>query len=151
MDFRYELKSFDQLSLKELYEIMVLRQEVFVVEQDCPYLDADGKDYESHHLSAYNQEGVLVAYTRLVPEGISYKGYSSIGRVVNKATHRKLGIGKEIMIKSIAACKALFPDYPIKISAQCYLLGFYGSLGFEEVGEEYLEDDIPHKAMIMSI
>ncbi len=140
---------FYQLNLDQFYACMVLRQEVFVVEQDCPYLDADDKDQEAWHLMGWDKEGDLVAYTRLVPKGISYEIYASIGRVVSASKVRGKGIGKEIMIASIEWCKKLFPNQKVKISAQVYALKFYRNLGFEEIGEEYLEDNIPHMSMIL--
>ncbi len=139
---------FPDLSLEQLYEIMALRQEVFVVEQDCPYLDADGKDYESYHLFGKNNIGKIVSYTRLVPKGVSYEDYVSIGRVVTAQSIRKRGAGKELMVASIDWCKQLFPEEKIKISAQCYLDKFYTDLGFVATGDYYDEDDIPHMAMI---
>lgn len=145
---KYSCLAFSELSLQQLYDMMVLRQEVFVVEQDCPYLDADGKDYDSYHLMGYKGDK-LVTYTRLVPRGISYEKYVSIGRVVNSKLIRGTGAGKELMQQSIAYCKRMWPQEAIKISAQCYLLKWYGELGFKPVGEEYLEDDIPHHAMIL--
>ncbi|MFT6319820.1 MAG: ElaA protein [Granulosicoccus sp.] len=140
---------FYQLNLDEIYTSMALRQEVFVVEQDCPYLDADGKDQEAWHVMGWDEEGDLVAYTRLLPKGISYENYASIGRVISSSKVRGKGAGKEIMIASIEACKKLFPNQKVKISAQVYALTFYRNLGFEVVGEEYLEDDIPHMSMIL--
>ena len=143
-------KHFDDLHLRELYAAIVLRQEVFVVEQNCPYLDADGiRDFEAHHLFCYDEAQQLVAYTRLIPEGISYEGYTSIGRVINASSVRGTGIGKKLMEKSIEEIRRLFGDqYPIKIGAQQYLEKFYGSLGFAQSGEGYLEDDIPHIPMV---
>lgn len=141
-------KKFDALSLHELYDILTLRQEVFIVEQDCPYLDNDNKDQLSHHVIALVEEKI-VAYARVVPPSISYEKYSSIGRVVNHESIRSKGIGKKVMVASIKLCKDLYPTHSIKISAQVYILNFYKSLGFEAVGEEYLEDNIPHKAMIL--
>jgi len=147
-DLRYELKSFNELTKESLYQIMVLRQEVFIVEQDCPYLDADSKDLNAHHLLGYlDQE--LVCYTRLLDKGISYADYCSIGRVVNATSIRGQGKGKELMQKSIDACKLLYPNTPIKISAQSYLQKFYESLGFIATGEMYLEDNIPHMGMVI--
>lgn len=146
---KYSCLSFTELSTKQLYEIMVLRQEVFVVEQDCPYLDADGRDYDSYHVVGY-QADRLVTYTRLVPQGLSYEDYPSIGRVVSSPSIRGKGLGDELMKKSVAYCHELWGKKPIKISAQCYLLKWYEKLGFEPVGEEYLEDDIPHHGMILS-
>ena len=146
---RFSCLPFDALTTRELYEIMALRQEVFVVEQNCPYLDADGKDLQSWHLMGRNAEGVLLAYTRLLPEGVSYPGYTSIGRVVSSPVARGTGAGKEIMQRSIAMCRHLFGPIPIKIGAQSYLLRFYESLGFISTGEEYLEDGIPHTKMVL--
>ena len=145
---KYSCLSFSALSSQQLYEIMVLRQEVFVVEQDCPYLDADGRDYDSYHVLGY-QGDKLVTYTRLVPQGISYEKYPSIGRVVSSPIVRGKGLGIELMTKSIAYCRELWGNKTIKISAQCYLLKWYGKLGFVPVGEEYLEDNIPHHGMIL--
>lgn len=139
--------AFDKLSLEQLYQIMVLRQEVFVVEQDCPYLDADGKDQLGHHLMMW-ENGNLIAYTRLLGQGISYESYCSIGRVVNSMKVRGRGIGQQLMHESIEQCKALYPGQKIKISAQVYLFKFYFDLGFEEIDDRYLEDGIPHTAMV---
>ncbi len=149
MEIKETIKKFNTLTVNELYKIMALRQEVFVVEQNCPYLDADGVDIYAHHLMLYNEEGQLIAYTRLVPEGISYEGYTSIGRVVSSPSVRGLGVGKLLMQRSIEAVKAIFgSSQPIKIGAQSYLLAFYQNLGFVPTGEEYLEDGIPHTKMI---
>ncbi len=146
----YTCKAFSELTLDQLYAIMVLRQEVFVVEQDCPYLDADHKDQDSYHLMGWDENNNLVAYTRLVPKGISYENYISIGRVITSQLVRRQGVGIELMNKSIEKIRELFGERePIKISAQVYLLRFYNSLGFQEKGEEYMEDGIPHTAMIL--
>lgn len=139
---------FDQLSLDQLYAIMALRQEVFVVEQNCPYLDADGKDMDAHHLMGIDEKGQLLAYTRLLPKGISYEKYVSIGRVVTSPKARGRGLGKQLMEESIQQARQIFPPADVKISAQYYLIKFYESLGFQSIGESYLEDDIPHIAMI---
>ena len=127
---------------------MALRQEVFVVEQNCPYLDADGKDEQAWHLMGFNENNNLIAYTRILPKGISYKKYPSIGRVVTSPSARGSGIGRVLMNESLKQMEQLFPQQDIKISAQCYLDKFYISLGFEIVGDEYLEDNIPHYPMI---
>jgi ElaA protein len=145
---RFHICTFQELQLEELYAFMALRQEVFVVEQDCPYLDADGKDQLGWHVMLFDEKGQLSAYTRLLPPGVSYEKYSSIGRVVSSEHVRGKGYGKAVMERSIQAIKELFPEAAIKISAQTYLLKFYNDLGFQEVGEEYLEDDIPHIGMI---
>ena len=144
----FKCKSFSELTNEELYEIMALRQEVFVVEQDCPYLDADGKDQPAWHLMGFDKNGKLIAYSRIVPQGISYENYPSIGRIVSSPSVRGKGIGKKLMAENLEWGQKLFKNQAIKISAQCYLVKFYNSFGFESVGEEYLEDNIPHIAMI---
>lgn len=127
---------------------MALRQEVFVVEQNCPYLDADGKDLLSWHLMGRDKQGKILCYTRLLPDGVSYSGYTSIGRVVSSPSVRGTGAGRVLMHRSIELCRHLFGPLPIKIGAQTYLLRFYESFGFQSTGEEYLEDGIPHTKMI---
>lgn len=141
-------KHFQDLSLEELYQCMQLRQAVFVVEQNCPYLDADGKDPEAWHLMAYWQ-GKLVAYARLIPPGISYADYASIGRVITDAKVRKWGFGKQLMKQANQLMQAKFPNDSIKLSAQSHLTRFYESLGYRPVGAAYMEDGIPHIAMIL--
>ena len=141
-------KHFNELSTTELYAIMQLRIQVFSVEQNCPYQDADGKDQQSWHLMIYNKANELVAYSRLLPKGVSYPNYASIGRVVNAQSVRGQGIGILLMQKSIEKALELFKEEPIKISAQAYLRKFYTSLGFVATGEEYIEDHIPHIAML---
>lgn len=150
MQLTYSVKPFAKLSLTELYRILQLRQQVFVVEQDCPYLDADDKDQASIHVLGTDGKGVLHSYTRLVPLGLSYQSYVSIGRVVTSIASRRQGTGIELMQKSIAACRNTWPGMPIKISAQQYLIDFYQKFGFVPIGEGYLEDDIPHIAMVLS-
>lgn len=141
------LKYFDDLSIHELYDILQLREEVFQIEQDCIYKDIDDKDKKCYHLMLYNNNE-LVAYCRLVPEGVSYSGYVSIGRVVSKTAYRKEGFGKLLMTKAMEKMMQIFPYLPIKISAQLYLQKFYESYGFIVEGEWYIEDEIPHIAMI---
>lgn len=149
MVFSKIIKHFTELSTEELYEILRARQEVFVVEQNCPYLDADGKDRDAFHLMLLNDSGKIMAYTRLLPEGVSYPGFLSIGRVLTVRECRGSGAGKQIMQDSIRACEEYFGNiYPIKIGAQSYLLEFYRAFGFEVAGEEYIEDGIPHLHMI---
>ena len=149
MQLHFSCHPFNDLTPAELYEIMALRQEVFVVEQQCAYLDADGKDIASWHCLCKNEAGKLVAYTRLLPKGLAYDNYPSIGRVVNSPMVRGAGVGRILMQKSIALCIHLFGNESIKIGAQRYLLLFYESLGFQSTGEEYLEDGIPHVKMIL--
>jgi len=143
-------KHFLELSTTELYALLKLRQEVFIVEQNCPYLDCDGKDLESYHLLCYNSENDLVAHSRLLPAGVSYDGYVSIGRVVSSAKVRGKGFGKLLLEESLREIKLLFGEVPIKIGAQSYLTRFYAAFGFVSTGEEYLEDGIPHTKMILS-
>jgi ElaA protein len=139
-------KTFNELSTQELYDVLQLRAEVFVVEQDCVYQDVDGKDQKAWHVLGY-KDNVLVAYTRIFKPGDYFKE-SSIGRVVVAEKQRQFKYGYEIMEASIKAIKEEFNETLIKISAQCYLKRFYNNLGFKETGEEYLEDGIPHMAMI---
>ena len=146
----FDCYAFEELTLVQLYKIMKLRQEVFVVEQNCPYLDADDKDQESFHLVSWDKQGAAVAYVRLLPKGVSYEKYASIGRVVTSKSIRGSGGGKKLMQEALVWSEKLFPGAPLKISAQSYLLKFYRELGFQPVGEEYLEDDIPHWAMVFS-
>ena len=148
LNLHYCCLPFNQLSLTELYAMMALRQEVFVVEQNCPYLDADGRDLPAHHLLGYNEEGRLLSYSRLLPKGISYPEYPSFGRVVTSPSIRGKGQGRPLMEKTLEWMERLFPGQAIKISAQSYLIPFYESLGFRTMGEEYLEDDIPHIGMV---
>ncbi len=143
----FQYKEFAALSVQELYEVMRLRNEVFVVEQECVYQDADGKDLHAQHLlGMVNNE--LAAYVRILAPGISYPAYCSIGRVVVSPAHRCKQYGIAIMKKAIEICQEQY-DTPIKISGQCYLEGFYTDLGFKVVTEEYLEDDIPHYGMVL--
>ncbi len=142
----WQLKTFEALSSKELYAILRLRNEVFVVEQNCVFQDADDKDADSYHLMGWIGDD-LAAYTRIVPRGIAFP-YNSIGRVVTSPKYRKTGAGKALMQKSIDVCDALFDKQPIKIGAQLYLLKFYESFGFVQTGEVYDEDGIDHIHMI---
>lgn len=144
----FRCKSFYELTALQLYAILILRQEVFVVEQNCPYLDADGKDLKGWHLMGYDDDGQLVAYARLLPKGASYEKHASIGRVVTASAIRGQGIGRMLMRNALDYAEQLFPGDTVKISAQTYLREFYESQGFVVSGEEYLEDDIPHFPMI---
>ena len=125
----FTTKTFNELSNLELYQLLQLRAEVFVVEQNCPYLDLDDKDQKSFHVLGYHN-GKLVAYTRLVPIGVSYNVEPSIGRVVTHPSVRSLGYGKLLMNYSITETKKRFNSNVIVIGAQCYLDKFYQNLGF---------------------
>lgn len=137
---------FSELTSIELYKILQLRSEVFVVEQNCVYQDVDDKDQKALHVIGYKNNNII-AYTRVFKPG-DYFLESSIGRVVVKQSERKYNYGHQIVKASIKAIKDNFKETTIKISAQTYLIKFYNSLGFEKIGKEYLEDNIPHIAMI---
>ena len=140
------LKKFEELTPHELYTIMQLRNEVFVVEQNCVYQDADNKDRYSFHLMGW-KEDKLIAYTRLIPAGTAY-AEPSIGRVVTSPSARGTGAGRELMEHSIDTIYKLFGKQPIRIGAQLYLKKFYSSIGFEPTGDMYLEDGIEHIEMV---
>ncbi|EWH14594.1 N-acetyltransferase GCN5 [Cellulophaga geojensis KL-A] len=139
------VKSFNELTTKDLYAVLQLRSEIFVVEQNCVYQDIDGKDFNALHVLGFKNDK-LVAYTRIFKPGDYFKE-ASIGRVVVKKSERQHKYGYSIMEASIAAVKEHLQQTTIKISAQKYLLKFYNNLGFKEDGGEYLEDGIPHMAM----
>ncbi|MDG5491057.1 GNAT family N-acetyltransferase [Psychroserpens sp. SPM9] len=141
-----KVKTFQELTTQELYDVLQLRSEVFVVEQDCVYQDIDGKDQKALHIIGYKNNKV-VAYTRIFKPG-DYFEFASIGRVVVVANERKYSYGYDIMNASVKAIKEHHKVSVIKVSAQTYLKRFYNNLKFFEVGEEYLEDGIPHIAMI---
>ncbi len=140
------LKTFDELSLEELYQILQLRSEVFVVEQDCVYQDIDGKDQNALHVLGIKEEKVI-AYTRCFDQGF-YFDEAAIGRVVVKESERKNAYGHLILKSSVLAIEERFNTKNIKLSAQQYLTDFYESHGFMQIGEGYLEDGIPHIAMV---
>ena len=142
----FTTKSFNELSNIELYNLLQLRAEVFVVEQSCPYLDLDDKDQKSFHVLGYDNRK-LVACSRLVPIGVSYDKEPSIGRVVTHQSVRNLGYGKLLMKYSITEIKKRFNSDIIVIGAQCYLDRFYQNLGFVPEGKIYMEDNIPHITM----
>ena len=141
------VKTFEELTTTELYALLRLRSEIFVVEQECVFLDMDNADQQAVHVMGYDAEQELVAYTRLFRPGIKYD-MASIGRVVTSKKARGTGVGRELMEQSIAALEARFGKGPIKIGAQQYLQKFYTSLGFVQSSEMYLEDNIPHIEMI---
>ena len=140
-------KKFDELSPSELYEIIKVRLDVFVVEQVCPYLDLDDVDQHAVHIW-YSQANLVKAYVRVVPPGPIDTEYCSIGRVVTSSDMRREGLGKRVFELGIACCKERYPHVPIKISAQLYLKRFYESMGFAMHDKIYLEDGIPHISMI---
>ena len=149
----WQTKHFSDLSLNQLYDVLKLRVDVFVVEQTCFYPDLDGdKDLldrhpQTLHLLGYQAEQ-LVAYLRILPKGQNYPNNVSIGRVVTAPQARGGGLGHELMTQGVALCQQRFPNEIIKISAQQHLKAYYQKHGFTQVSEMYLEDDIPHIAMI---
>lgn len=149
MQLNWKYTSFKDLTVDELYAILQLRNEVFVVEQNCVYQDADNKDSQCFHLCGWD-DAQLVAYCRILPPGLSYPE-ASIGRVVSSPAYRNTGCGRELMKLSIAKTLAQFNCKKITISAQLYLHQFYSSMGFAATGETYLEDNIPHIQMEFSL
>ena len=146
MEIAWKCKPFSELSNEELYKILQLRNEVFIVEQNCVYQDCDGKDYKSYHLMAWKND-TLVAYTRLLPPGVSYENAASIGRVITSPSARRHSLGKQLFAKSIEKIYFLFGMINIKIGAQLYLKSFYESFSFVQKGAVYLEDGIEHIPM----
>lgn len=146
MELEWKIKPFDALTVHELYDLLKLRSEIFVLEQNCVYLDLDGKDKKALHLIG-EYDGKTVAYVRLFDAGISFDN-ASIGRVVVDANYRDRKWGHDLMREAIAAIKSNFDKDKITIGAQLYLKKFYESHGFIQSSEMYLEDDIPHIEMI---
>jgi ElaA protein len=144
--YSWEIRTFHELDLDALYALLHLRSEVFVVEQTCYYQDLDYKDQQADHVLVYSGDQ-LAGYARLFAPDVVHPGAASIGRVVTHPGHRGRSLGRRLMERSIDECVKRWPEASIRISAQVYLLAFYRSLGFEVVGEEYLEDGIPHVAM----
>ena len=140
-------KAFDELTAAELYAILRLRSEVFVVEQNCVFLDMDDKDQYCYHLMGWRGD-VLAGYSRIVPAGISYVE-ASVGRIVTSPVLRGHGIGRELILQSVHILYTLYGKQPIRIGAQYYLLKFYESFGFVQKGEIYLEDGIEHIEMLL--
>jgi ElaA protein len=142
----WELKKFKELKVEEIYKILELRNEVFIVEQKCAYQDCDGKDENAYHL--YLQDnGKIIAYLRILKKGVSFDEIS-IGRVLVNKNYRGKGISREMMLKAISFIELNLNEKEIKIQAQSYLVNFYKSLGFKETSNEYLEDNIPHIDML---
>lgn len=148
MNINWYCKAFNNLAPSELYQVMRLRSEVFVVEQNCVFLDADNKDEQCLHFMGWIEKD-LVAYTRIAPPGYIYEE-PSIGRVVTSPAYRRNKIGYVLMEKSIEQCKKVFGNTPIKIGAQYYLKNFYASFGFKQISDIYLEDGIEHIYMLLS-
>lgn len=146
MAVHWHWSRFEELTLQGLYDLLALRQRVFVLEQG-PYLDADGLDQQAWHLLGRDEQGRLLAYLRVVDPGFKYEE-PSIGRVVTDAAVRGTGMGRLLVAEGVAGCDRLWPGLNVRISAQSHLQRFYGAFGFEPVGDEYLEDEIPHIEML---
>lgn len=144
---RWQWLRFGELGLDDLYDLLALRAQVFVVEQRCAYLDPDGLDRGAWQLLGRDDGGVLQAGLRVVDPGVKY-AEPSIGRVVTAPEVRGRGAGRALMVEGLARCESTWPSQGIRISAQSHLAPFYGTLGFEAVGEPYLEDGIPHVEML---
>ncbi|WP_251859876.1 GNAT family N-acetyltransferase [Clostridium sp. Marseille-Q2269] len=142
----WNLKKFNELTTEEIYEILRVRNQVFVVEQECAYEDCDGKDKSSYHLF-YMEEGKVISYVRILPKGLTFHEIS-IGRVLVNKDYRGKGFARQNISKAIEFVENNLKENSIRISAQHYLLEFYKSFGFKPVSEVYLEDDIPHIEML---
>jgi ElaA protein len=144
---KWSMKKFNELSLDELYDMIALRIEVFVIEQNCPYQDLDGKDKLSYHLLGKDVENNIVATLRILPQGISYKEVS-IGRVVTSEKIRPWKKGHDLMKTAMDFITDTFPNENVRLSAQSHLVTYYEKHNFVETGKEYLEDGIPHSEML---
>ena len=147
MTWRYE--AFARLAPDELYRIVRLRERVFVVEQTCPYQDADGVDPRCDHLWTEAADRSVLAYLRVVPGGAKYDE-PSLGRIVTAPETRRTGLGRALVIEGLACARARFGAVPIRIGAQKYLERFYGSFGFVRASDDYVEDGIPHLEMLLA-
>lgn len=143
----FTLKTFEQLTNTELYNILKVRTEVFVVEQNCPYLEVDGKDVQSYHLFK-EENGKIIAYLRILPPGVSYEELS-IGRVLVKKEYRGKKLAQQMMDQALQFIHYELKEKTIKIQAQAYLHNFYASFGFKVISETYLDDNIPHIDMLL--
>lgn len=147
MHLEWQIKPYADLSTNEFHDIIALRMKAFVVEQNCAYLDLDGKDKKCYHLICRDGLGEVVATARILPQGLSYDEVA-IGRVVIDDTIRGKGVGHELMERCMKYAEAEFGKVPIRISAQKHLEDYYGKHKFVSTGKEYLEDDIPHVEML---
>ena len=143
----YYIKRFKELTVEELYEILKIRNKVFVVEQNCVYQDCDNKDKEAYHLFIVDNEEII-AYLRILGRGVSYSEVS-VGRVLSNKKYRGKGLGQVAMIKAIEFINNTLNENKVRISAQEYAVPFYEGVGFKVVSKPYLEDDIPHVEMLL--
>lgn len=149
MNLNWQFKPYKELTLNEFHDIIALRLKAFVVEQDCSYLDLDGKDKKCYHLLLRDGKGDIIATARILPAGLSYEEVG-IGRVVLQSEFRGTGVGIELMDKCIQFAYEEFGVSPIRISAQKHLESFYNKNGFVSTGKEYFEDEIPHVEMLLT-
>lgn len=145
----WKLKKFDELTSRELYEILRLRNEVFIIEQDCPYLDCDRKDYGAYHLFMEDNNEV-VAYLRVLDKGVTFDEVC-LGRVIVRESQRGKGLAREMLKLGLEVAEEKFGETTVKISAQQRLVKLYESVGFKQVSDMYMEDNIPHVAMIREL
>jgi len=146
---KFYIKKYNDLTLDNLYDLISLRQSVFILEQNCLYEDVDQKDKLCFHLLGYKKKE-LIAYSRIFPPDSFYKESVSIGRIVVLKSHRKKGIGVDLINESLNFVESNFGKINIRIEAQSYLKEFYSKFGFTIIGDEYLEDGIPHFSMILN-
>ena len=145
----WKLKTFQELTPKELYLILQARVDIFVVEQECAYPEIDGKDDASHHLFLEN-DGHIAAYLRILQKGTIYEELS-LGRVIVRKEYRRNGLGNELITRALEFVRRDLGERVVKIQAQEYLRSFYGSFGFKAISQVYLEDGIPHIDMILNM
>ncbi|SHL27911.1 GNAT family N-acetyltransferase [Chryseobacterium polytrichastri] len=143
----WKIKTFEEFTVPELYNLLKARSEVFVVEQNCVYLDADGYDQQAIHVWAEEEDGEILAYCRVFDKGIKFEE-TSLGRVITTQKGRGRSLGKQLIQYAVETIENRYHTSEIRISAQDYLLKFYGDFGFVDTGKKYLEDDIPHTEMI---
>ncbi len=152
MKINWRISTFKELTTEELYAILRLRQQIFVVEQQCIYQDCDGQDRNAHHLTGWHdseEQPGLIAYLRILAPEEKHKKIS-IGRVLTHPKFRKKGVGREIMTRCLLSIKELYPESLVRISAQQYLIQFYESFGFRVTSDGYEEDGIPHIEMTLN-
>lgn len=149
-EINWQVKHFNELTVPEYHDLLFLRIEVFVIEQDCPYQDVDNKDKKAYHVFGTNSKNETIAVARILPQNVSYPEVS-VGRIAVDKNNRGTGIADELMNTCFEFIETQFGKQSIRISAQQYLLNFYNRHGFKQVSEMYLEDNIPHIEMLRSL
>jgi len=147
MTIQWRWHKYTDLSPQEIYAVFAARQAIFIVEQNCPYLDMDGKDLDALHLIAWSNNEVA-AYLRLIAPGVSYPNEPSLGRIITTKIARGSGLGRELVVRGLKKIYELYPTLPTRIGAQAHLHKFYSSLGFVQSSEPYDEDGIMHIEML---